>query len=56
MRDLDALVEIEALLHLPNKTMKDSTMNSLQKTKTDKEMRMNVQIGDYEVDSIILDL
>ena len=31
-------------------------MNSLQKRKTDKEMRMNVQIGDYEVDSVILDL
>ena len=31
-------------------------MNSLQKRKTCKEMRMNIQIGDYEVDSVILDL
>ena len=31
-------------------------MNSLQKRKMGKEMRMNIQIGDYEVDSNILDL
>ena len=39
-----------------NKTIKDSVMNSLQKRKTGKEMRMNIQIGDYEVDLVILDL
>ena len=31
-------------------------MNSLQKKKIKKDMRMNVQIRDYEVDSVILDL
>ena len=55
-RDSDALVKLEALMHLPNKTVKDFAVNSLQKRKTGKEMRMNIQIGDYEVDSVILDL
>ena len=36
--------------------MKDSTVNSLQKGKTGNKMRMNIQIGDSEVDSVILDL
>ena len=31
-------------------------MNSLHKKKTRIEMHMNIQIGDYEVVSIILDL
>ena len=43
-------------MHLPNKTVKDFAVNSLQKGKTGKEMRMNIQIGDYEVDLVILDL
>ena len=55
-RDSDALVELETLLHHQNKTGKDYTVNSLQKRKTGKEMRMNIQIRDYEVDSVILDL
>ena len=55
-RDSDALVKLETLLHLMNKTVKDSAINSLQKRKTGKEMRMNIQIGDYEVESVILDL
>ena len=41
-RDSDALVEIETLLHLPNNIVKDSAVNSLEKRKTDKEMRMNI--------------
>ena len=36
--------------------MKDFAMNSLQKRKIVKEMRTNVEIGDYEVESVILDL
>ena len=55
-RDSDALVDLETLLHHPDKTVKDSAMNSLKTWKTDKEMRMNVHIGDYEVDLVILDL
>ena len=31
-------------------------MNSLHKKKTGKEMMMSVQIDDYDVDSVILDL
>ena len=55
-RDLDALVEIKKLLHRPDRELQDFAVNSLQKKKTGKEMRMNIQIGDYEVDSVILDL
>ena len=54
--DLNTLVELETLLHHLDKTRKDSAVNSLQKRKTFKEMRMNIQIGDYEVDSVILHL
>ena len=31
-------------------------MNSLHKKNMRKEMCMNIQIGEYEVDSVILDL
>ena len=55
-RDPDALFEIENLLHQPMKGQKDSKVNSLHKKKMGKEMHMNIQIGDYEVDSVILDL
>ena len=55
-RDLESLVEIEKLLYHQDKTWKDSAVNSLQKKNTSKEMRMNIQIEDYEVDSVILDL
>ena len=55
-RDTEALTKIEKLLYHQNKMLKDSTVNSLQKRKTGKEMRMNIQIRDYEVDSVILDL
>ena len=55
-RDLDSLIELETLMHLPKITMKDSAVNSLQKRKTGKEMQINVQIGDYEVNSVILKL
>ena len=34
----------------------DSVVNSLNKKKKGKEMHMNIHIGDYEVDSVILDL
>ena len=54
-RDSNALVELETLLHLLDKTVKNSVVNSLQKRKTSKEMRMNIQIEDYEVNSVILD-
>ena len=54
--DLDALATIENLLHCPRKEWKDSAVNSLHKKNKGKEMHMNIQIGDYEVDSVILDL
>ena len=56
VRDLEALFDIEKLLYHQDKTLKDFTMNSLQKRKARKGMRMNIQIEDYEVDSVILDL
>ena len=55
-RDPNALAEIENLLHRPGEERKDSAVNSLHKENMGKEMRMNIQIGDYEVDSFILDL
>ena len=55
-RDLKSLVDLEMLLYHLDKTLKDFAVNSLQKRKTGKEMRMNIQIRDYEVDSIILDI
>ena len=36
--------------------MNDFPVNSLQERKTRKEMRMNIQIGDYENELVILDL
>ena len=53
-RDLDALVEIENMLHRPCKEQKDSAVNSMHKKKMRKKMCMNIHIGDYEVDSLIL--
>ena len=44
------------MLHRLDKEKKDSAVNPLHKKNTGKEMHMNIQIGDYEVDSIILDL
>ena len=55
-RDPEALVELETLLYHHDKAMKDYAVNFLQKRNTSKEMRMNIQIRDYEVDSVILDL
>ena len=52
----DALVEIENMLYRHGKEMNDSAVKSLHKQNTGKEMCMNIQIGDYEVDSVILDL
>ena len=50
------MAEIKNLLHHLGKKRKDSTVKSLHKKNTGKEMLMNIKIGDYEVDSIILDL
>ena len=55
-RDPDSLDKIEILLHRPAKGRKDFTVNYLNKKNMGKEMCMNIHIGDYEVDSIILDL
>ena len=52
----DALVEVASLLNRLEKGKKDSDMNSLHKKKTRKEMRINIQIWDYKVDSVILDI
>ena len=55
-KDPYVLDEIVSLLYRPEKGRKESTVNSLHKKKNGKEIRMNVHIGDYDVDSIILDL
>ena len=55
-RDPESLVELETLVYHLDKELKDSMVNSLQKRKTGKDMRMNIYIGDYKVESIILDL
>ena len=55
-RDPDALAEIESLLNRLGKEQQDSAVNSLHKKNMGKEMCMNIQIGNYEVDSVILDL
>ena len=54
--DHDALDKIENLLHHMGKEWKDSMVNLLHKKNAGKEIHMNIQIGDYEVDSFILDL
>ena len=54
-KDLNALAKIVSLLHRLEKDRKESAVNSLHKKKNGKEMRMNVQIGDYELDFVILD-
>ena len=41
-RDPEALVKLETLLHHLDKTVNDSAVNSFQKRKTRKEMRMNI--------------
>ena len=41
-RDPDALIELETLLHHLDKIVKDYAVNSLQKRKKGKEMRMNI--------------
>ena len=55
-RDPEALSDIEKLLCQQNQMLKDFAINSLEKKNIGKEMRMNIHIGDYEVDSVILDL
>ena len=56
VRDPNDLAKIESLLHRSAKGYKESAVNYLHKKKTGTKMHMNIQIGDYEVDSIILDL
>ena len=55
-KDPDVLVEIASLLHRPEKGRREYSVNSLHKKKMGKEMRMNIHIGYYKVDSVILDL
>ena len=56
VRDHDALVDIENLLHQLDKGQKESVVKSLLNKNTGKKMHINIQIGGYEVDSVILDL
>ena len=47
---------IEIFLYRQEKGRQYLLVNSLQKKKIRREMRMNVQIDEYDLDSIIMDL
>ena len=55
-KEPDVLADIVSLLYRPEKGQQDYAVNSLHNKRTGREMRMNVQIGDYDVDSVTLDL
>ena len=54
----DAIAELQAIIdNIPIVTPIEKKVNQIwQKFKTSREMRMNAQIGDYDMDYIILDL
>ena len=58
IQDKDAIVELQAItdeiLVVPHIEKKVNQVQ--QKCKTGRELRMNAQIGDYDMDYIILDL
>ena len=55
-KDQDALAEITIFLYRREEGKQDILVNSLEKNKTRRKMRMNVQIDEYVVASVILDL
>ena len=55
-KEKDASVEIATFLYRWEEGRLDRQVNSLQKKKIGIEMRMNVQIDEYDVDLVILDL
>ena len=55
-KDHDALEEIASILYQQEGGWKYRPLNWLHKNKMGREMRMNAQIGEYDVYSIILDL
>ena len=58
IQDNDALAELGALIEtLPEKDSPVKKVNSVKtKFKTRRELKMSTQIGDYDMDYIILDL
>ena len=58
IQDKDAIAELKAIIdEIPAVPHIEKKVNQVrQKCKTSHELRMNAQIGDYDMDYIILDL
>ena len=58
VKDEDALVELSSIIEEPEKDLQqEKNVNHIHKIrKTGQELHMNAQIGDYDMDFIILDL
>ena len=58
IQDKDAIVELQAMIEeTPRQLRLEKKVNQVRKKfKIGRELRMNTQIGDYDMDYIILDL
>ena len=58
MQDKDAIAKLQAIIEeIPIELRPEKKVNQVwRKCKTDRLLRMNAQIGDYDMDYIILDL
>ena len=58
IQDKDAIAELQAIIdEIPEALQIEKKVNQVrQKCKTGRELRMDAQIGDYDMDYIILDL
>ena len=58
MQDKDAIAELQVMIdEILVEPQLDKKVNQVQnKCKTDRKLRMNAQIGDYDMDYIIMDL
>ena len=58
IQDKDAVIELQALIgETPEESQPERRVNQVKKKfKTRRELRMTAQIGDYDMDYIILDL
>ena len=58
MQDRDAIAELQAMIdEIPAEPQLEKKVNQVQKKcKIGRKLRMNAQIGDYDMDYIILDI
>ena len=58
MQDKDAIAELQAMIEdIPVEPQPEKKVNQVRKNcKIGNELRMTTQIGDYDMDYIILDL